>query len=83
MNDEQKLDVAAMIRGGAEIVTKLLENSTPEAAESVTHALNSGASIGIKLDVIPRPMLRVILTEHEGVERVLAEFVLEPRASAH
>lgn len=83
MKIDETLDVATMIRGGAEIVTKLLENLAPDAAEAINNALNSGASLGIKLDVVPRPRLCVILTEHEGVVRVLAEFVLESRKAAH
>lgn len=83
MKLQETLDVAAMIRGGAEIVSGLLEHATPEMAESINTALNSGAAIGIKLDVIPRPKLQVILTEHEGSEVVLAEFLLEARKAAH
>ena len=83
MNLDQTQDITAMIRGGAEIVTKLLEHSSPDTAESIHAALTNGAAIGIRLDVIPAPRLKVILTEPDGSERVLIDFVLEARSAAH
>lgn len=78
MTDHQTFDYAAMLRAASAMVSSLLENSPPEIQEAVSGAMNAGASVQVRIGVLPRPLLQIVLREHEGRELQLCEILLEP-----
>jgi hypothetical protein len=70
------IDQTALIRGAAEMVSTLLQNSPQESQRLVAQAIDQGNELGVLIVVVPKPKVCFLMLKPEGSMVSLLEIEL-------